>query len=141
LDAPDLLPTVDAALKTARRRATGSTIDDHGARFRRIPARAPPAAAQPVEQPTPQAEPGPASEPSVKRAEGDVAEQSDGPPLHAAETNTPDRHDGLAPRPSGQRRLWPRSHRPGTILCHGLEFRQHFVHEGVNIGKRIPRAR
>jgi hypothetical protein len=26
-------------------------------------------------------------------------------------------------------------------LCHGLKFRQHFVDEGVNIGKRIPRAR
>src|SRR5208282_5559539 len=54
-DAPDLLATVDPALKAARRRATGSTVDDHGARFRTIPARAPPGAAQPVEQPAPEA--------------------------------------------------------------------------------------
>ena len=49
LDAADLLATVDAALKTARRRATGATVDDHGARFRGITADAPPGAAQPVE--------------------------------------------------------------------------------------------
>jgi hypothetical protein len=61
--------------------------------------------------------------------------------LHATETNTPDRHDGLAQRCSGQRRLWPGSHRPGAILCHSREFGQHFVHEHVNIGKRIPQAR
>ena len=42
---------------------------------------------------------------------------------------------------SDQRRLWPGSHRPGAILCHSREFGQHFVHEHVNIGKRIPRAR
>src|SRR5208282_4754323 len=47
----------------------------------------------------------------------------------------------LAQRRSGQGWLWPRSHRPGTVLCHGLEFRQHFVHEHVNIDKRIPGAR
>jgi hypothetical protein len=61
--------------------------------------------------------------------------------MHATETNTPDRHDGLALRCSGQRQLWPGSHRPGAILCHSREFGQHFVHEHVNIGKRIPRAR
>src|ERR1700729_4480357 len=141
LDAADFLSTVDAAVKATRRRAAGSTVDDHGARFRSVPAGASPRATQPVEQPAPQAEPGPAGEQSVKRAEGDVAEQSDGPPLHAAETNAPDRHDRLAQRRSGQRRLWPRSDRPLAVLCHGLEFSQHFVDEGVNIGKRVPRAR
>jgi hypothetical protein len=35
---------------------------------------------------------------------------------------------------------WRRSQRPDTILCHGLEFREHFVHEHVNIGKGIPRS-
>jgi hypothetical protein len=63
------------------------------------------------------------------------------PAIAATETNTPDRHNDLAQRRPNQRRLWPRSHRSGTILCHGLEFRQHFVHEHVNIGKRIPRCR
>src|ERR1700733_10816676 len=53
LDAADLLAAVDAARKATRRRATGATVDDHGARFRGITAGAPPGAAQPVEQPTP----------------------------------------------------------------------------------------
>ena len=35
----------------------------------------------------------------------------------------------------------PGTRRPDTLLCHGLEFRQHFVHEYVNIGKRIRWAR
>src|SRR5271157_2833953 len=86
-DAPVLLSAVDTAIKAARRRATGSAIDDHGAWFRSIPAGAPPAAAQPVEQPAPEAEPGPACEQPVKRAERDVTQQSDRPPLHATETN------------------------------------------------------
>jgi hypothetical protein len=95
LDASDLLPAIDAAVKATRRRATGSTIDDDGARFRSIPARAPPGTAQPIEQPAPEAKPGPTSEQSIKRAEGDGAELSDCPPLDATETNAPDRHDGL----------------------------------------------
>src|SRR3954463_7021474 len=45
LDAADLLATVNAARKTARRRAAGAAVDDHGARFRGIPAGAPPTAA------------------------------------------------------------------------------------------------
>src|SRR4051794_26587791 len=45
LDTEDLLPAIDAAVKTARRRATGSTIDNHGARFRGIPAGEAPSAA------------------------------------------------------------------------------------------------
>jgi hypothetical protein len=44
------------------------------------------------------------------------------------------RHDGLAQRRSGQRRVWPRSQRPGTILCHGVKLGQHFIHEHVNTG-------
>jgi hypothetical protein len=137
---PDLLSAVDTAVKAAWRRATGSTIDDHGARFGSIPAGAPPGAAKPVEQATPKAEPGPAGEQSVKRSKGDVAQLPNGPPLHAAETNTPDRHDGLAQHRSGQGWLWPRSHWSATILRHGRKFGHHFVHKHVNIGKRIPRA-
>src|SRR3984885_13422821 len=53
LDAADLLAAIDAARKTTRRRATGATVDDHGARFWGIAAGAPPGAAQPIEQPTP----------------------------------------------------------------------------------------
>src|SRR3954447_11540019 len=82
LDAADLLATVDAARKTARRRAAAAAVDDHGARFRGIPAGEAPGAAKPIEQPTPEAEPGPASEQSIERVEGDVAELSDRSPLH-----------------------------------------------------------
>lgn len=38
---------------------------------------------------------------------------------------TADCHHGLALR---RARLWPRSQRPITILCHSLELGQHFVH-------------
>src|SRR5690242_6291288 len=62
LDAPDLLAAIDATLTAARRRATGATVDHHGARLRRIAASLAPAAAQPVEQAAPQAKPGPARE-------------------------------------------------------------------------------
>lgn len=123
-DAPDLLAAIDATVKATRRRATGSTIDDYCARFRGITAGEPPAAAQPVEQPAPEAEAGPASEQSVERVERDVAEASDRPPLHATETNAPNRHDSLAQRCPGQRRFWPRSHWPDTLLCHGIEFQR-----------------
>src|SRR4051812_36649702 len=88
LDAADLLAAIGAALKAARRRATGATVDDHRARFWSIPAGAPPSAAQPIEQPTPQAEPGPTGEQSVERAEGDIAQHADRPPLHAAKADT-----------------------------------------------------
>ena len=74
LDAADLLAAIDATRKAARRRATESTIDDHRARFRSIPAGAPPGAAEPVEQPALQAEPGPAREQPIQCAEGDVAQ-------------------------------------------------------------------
>src|SRR3954451_7945287 len=91
LDATDLLATVNAARKTARRRAAGAAVDDHGARVRGIPAGQAPTAAQPIEQPTPEAEPGPAGEQPVQRAEGDAAQLSDRSPLHAAKADTPDR--------------------------------------------------
>jgi hypothetical protein len=61
-DSADLLPAVDAVRKAAWCRATGSAVDDHSTRFRGVTARVPPGAAQPVEQPAPEAEPGPASE-------------------------------------------------------------------------------
>jgi hypothetical protein len=57
LDAADLLAAVDATRKSARRRATGATVDDHGAGFRGIAAGAPPSAAQAVERLMPKAEP------------------------------------------------------------------------------------
>src|SRR3954447_5680726 len=141
LDATDLLAAVDATLKAARRRATGSTVDHHRTRLRRIAAGEAPAAAQSVEQAAPEAKPGPAHEQPVQRAEGDLAQLADRPPLHAAKADTPDRHDGLAQRRSDQRWLGSRSHRPAAVLGHGLEFDQHVVDEGVNIGKRILWAR
>jgi hypothetical protein len=63
-----------------------------------------------------QAEPRPASE---QRAKRDVAELTDGAPLHAAEPDAPDRQDRLAQRRSGQRRLRPGAGRPGAVCRHG----------------------
>jgi hypothetical protein len=103
LDAADLLATVNAARKTAWRRAAGAAVDDHDARFRSITAGAPPTAVMPIKQPTPKAEPGPAGEQSVECVERNIAELSDRSPLHTAKTDTPDRHHRLAQRRSGQR--------------------------------------
>src|SRR5215213_1589435 len=133
LDAADLLATVNAARKTAWRRAAGAAVDDHGARFRGITAGAPPTAAQPIEQPTPEAEPGPAGEQSIERVERNIAELSDRSPLHTAKTDTPDRHHRLAQRRSGQRWLGSRSLRPGAVLRHGRKFLQDLVHEHVDM--------
>src|ERR1700720_4690619 len=108
LDAADLFAAIDAARKATRRRAAGATVNDHGARLRSITAGAPPGAAQPIEQPTPEAEPGPAGKQSVERVKGDIAELSEAPPLHTAEADTPDRHHRLAQRRSRQWRLGPR---------------------------------
>jgi hypothetical protein len=95
----------------------------------------------PVEQATPKAEPSLAGEQSVKRAKGDVAH---GPPLHAAETNTPDRHDGLAQHRSGQGWLWPRSHWSTTQAtraanldgCHGKQV-QWLLHRRMNAQQQM----
>jgi hypothetical protein len=57
-DAADFLAAINAACKTAGRRAAGATVDGHGAWFRGIAAGTPRGAAQPIEQPTPEAEPG-----------------------------------------------------------------------------------
>src|SRR3954452_23666968 len=132
------LPPSMPRSKTARCRAAGSTVDDHGTWFRRIATGQAPAAAQSVEQAAPQAEPGPAREQPVQRAKGDLAQLADRPPLHAAKADTPDRHDRLAQRRSGQRWLGSRPHRPAAVLGHSLKFRQHLVDEGINISKRIP---
>src|ERR1700733_15407792 len=115
LDALDLLSAVNASVETARRRAAGSAVDNHGARFRSIPTSAPPVAVQPAEQPPPEAEPGPAGEQPVEGAEGDGAQQSDCPPLHAAGVDAPDRHSGLPHLRRGQWRLRPGSLRPGAV--------------------------
>ena len=106
-----------------------------------IAASLPPGQDQAVEQPAPQTEPGPAGEQGVERAERNVAELANRPPLHAAERDAPDRHDRLAQRRSGQRRLRPGAGRPGAVCRHGREFRQHRVDEGIDIGERIPRGR
>jgi hypothetical protein len=84
LAAVDLLAAIDAAGKATRRGATKATVDDHGARFWRITAGAPLIAALPIEQPSPEAEPGPTGEQSVEGAEGDIAELSHGPPVHTS---------------------------------------------------------
>src|SRR3954465_4763418 len=141
LDAADLLAAVNATRKAARRRTTGAAVDDHRTWLRSISAGTPPGAAQPSKQSAPEAKPGPAGKQSVERAEGDITELSDRSPLHVAEANAPDRHHRLAQRRSGQRRLGPRAHRSAAILCHGLEFRQHCVDEGLDVSERIPRGR
>ena len=55
--------------------------------------------------------------------------------------DAPDRHDRLAQRRSGQRRLRPGAGRPGAVCRHGREFRQHRVDEGIDVTERIPRGR
>src|SRR5690242_18615923 len=87
-DAADLLAAIDTTLKAARCRATGSAVDHHSTRLWRVAASQAPAAAQPLKQAAPQAEPSPAREQAVQRAEGDVAQLSDRPPLHAAKADT-----------------------------------------------------
>src|SRR5687767_12893968 len=95
-DAFDLLPAVDAALQTTRRRAARPAINNNRARFRRIAAGHAPGADQAVEQTAPQAEPGPAGEQRVQRAKRDVAQPPDGAPLHATQTYAPNRHHHFA---------------------------------------------
>ena len=63
------------------------------------------------------------------------------PMLHAAERYAPDRHDRLAQRRSGQRRLRPGATPPGAVCRHGREFRQHRVDEGLDVTEGIPRSR
>src|SRR4051794_12237268 len=100
-DALDLFAAVEAAREAGRRRLTGAAVDDDGAGYRFVAASLPPSQDQAVEQPAPQAKPGPASEQRVQRAERNVAQLADGAPLHAAKADTPDRHDRLAQGCSG----------------------------------------
>src|SRR5580698_7443215 len=48
-DASDLLSAVDTTVKAARCRAAGSTVDDHGGRFRSVSTRSAPRPTQTVE--------------------------------------------------------------------------------------------
>src|SRR3954469_18243188 len=138
LDALDLLAAVEAAPEATRRGPTGAAVEDDGAGFGNIAASLSPSLDQAVEQPAPQAKPGPASKQRVQRAERNVAQLADGAPLHAAKADTPDRHDRLAQGCSGQWRLRPA---PCWLRArHGREFRQHRVDEGVDVGKSIPRG-
>src|SRR4051812_47249249 len=68
-DALDLLAAVKAAPEASRCRTTGAAVDDDGAGFGSIAASLPPSLDQAVEQPAPQAKPGPASKQRVQRAE------------------------------------------------------------------------
>src|SRR3954467_295084 len=68
-DALDLLAAVKAAPEASRCRTTGAAVDDDGAGFGGIAASLPPSLDQAVEQPAPQAKPGPASKQRVQRAE------------------------------------------------------------------------
>jgi hypothetical protein len=92
LDAVDLLAAIEAALKTARRRLAGSltrqlsacgqrkgAVDDDSTWLGGVTAGQPPDPAQPIEQATPQAEPGPAGE--QREHERDIAELPDRAPL------------------------------------------------------------
>src|SRR4051794_11014051 len=84
---------------------------------------------------------GPAGKEGVQRAERDVAEQPNRPPLHAAEPDAPNRHDRLAQRCSRQRRLRPGAGWPSAICRHPLKFHQHLVNEGLDVTESIPRGR
>jgi hypothetical protein len=44
----------------------------------------------------------------------------------------------IALRRPGQRRLRPGPRRPAAVGRHGGEFHQDLVHEGLDVGKRIP---
>ena len=113
-DALDLLAAIEAAAEATRRRLTGAAVDDDGAGIGSVAASLPPSLDQAVEQPAPQAKPGPPGEQGVERAERNVAQLANGAPLHAAKADTPNRHDRLAQRRSGQRRLRPATCRPGA---------------------------
>src|SRR4051812_28339388 len=69
LDALDLLAAIEAAPEATRRRLTGAAVDDDGAGIGGVAASLPPSLDQAVEQPAPQAEPRPAGEQRVERAE------------------------------------------------------------------------
>src|SRR5690242_18111509 len=86
LDALDLLAAVEAAREASRRRMTRPTVEDDGAGIGSIAASLPPGKDQAAEQAAPQAEPGPAGEQRVQRAERNVAQLADGAPLQAAKT-------------------------------------------------------
>src|SRR4051812_30016655 len=137
-DALDFLAAIEAAREASRRRMTGAAVNDDGAGFGSIAASLSPSLDQAVEQPAPQAKPGPASKQRVQRAERNVAQLADRAPLQAAKADAPDRHDRLAQRRSGQWRLRPA---PCWLRArHGREFRQHRVDEGVNVTESIPRG-
>src|SRR3954463_7624572 len=107
LDALDLLAAVEAAPEATRRGTTGAAVEDDGAGFRSVAASLSPSLDQAVEQPAPQAKPGPASKQRVQRAERNVAQLADRAPLQAAKADAPDRQDRLAQGCSGQWRLRP----------------------------------
>ncbi len=141
LDAVDLLAAIEAAAEAARGRPAGSAVDDDSTRLGGITAGQPPSPAQPVEQAAPQTKPGPAGKQGEQRVERDVAELADGAPLHAAEAETPDRHDRLAQRRPGQRRLRPGPCRLRAVRLHRREFRQNLIHEGIDVTESIPGRR
>src|SRR4051794_40783670 len=107
LDALDLLATIEATAEASRCRTTRPAVDDDGAGFGSIAASLPPRLDQAVEQPAPQAKPGPSSKQRVQGAERNVAQLADRAPLHAAKADAPNRHDRLAQGCSGQWRLRP----------------------------------
>jgi hypothetical protein len=135
LDALDFLAAIEAAREAGRRRMTGAAVDDYSAGYKFVATGLPPCQNQAVEQPAPQAKPGPAGEQRVERAKRNVAEQSSGAPLHAAKADAPDCHD----RPA-QRRLRSGAGSPAAVRRHGREFRQYRIDEGVGIGECIPRG-
>jgi hypothetical protein len=140
-DALDLLAAIEAAPEASRRRMTGPAVDDDGAGIGSIAAGPPPGTDQAVEQPAPQTKPGPAGEQGVERAERNVAQLANRPPLHAAEPDAPDRHDRLAQRRSSQGRLRSGATPPRAVCRHGRQFRQHRVDEGIDVTESIPRGR
>src|SRR4051812_45641324 len=84
-DALDLLAAIEAAREASRGRMTGAAVDDDGAGDGFVAESLPPSQDQAVEQRAPQ--PGPAGEQRVQRAERDVAQLANRPPLQAAKTD------------------------------------------------------
>src|SRR3954454_23408583 len=139
LDALDLLAAIEATAEASRCRTTRPAVDDDGAGFGSIAASLPPRLDQAVEQPAPQAKPGPSSKQRVQRAERNVAQLADRAPLQAAKADAPNRHDRLAQGCSGQWRLRPA---PCWLRArHGREFRHHRVDEGIDVTESVPRGR
>lgn len=73
----------------------------------------------------------------MQRAERNPGEPADGAPLHAAEADAPNRHDGLAQALVVHGRLRaPRPHLD-ALGPHRIQFGLDGIHEGVDVGEGV----